>query len=257
MPFNFGGFSTLQGGSTIDNFTLSSNTTSTIKGGGGLDVLNLASHTLTGSFAGEAAGGSITGIGSATLTGLGAITGFNGTSANVTGNFTDIVSLTGTGTLTGLNTASVWDMSGTNTYTSTNALTFGGFAMLQAGSAADTLQGSSITDVTLNGSTANGYSGIVGGTTNFTGINTLTGTGTSSLTGENVNSTWALNASNTYDDHAGLTPALVFSGFNTLNGGSATDTLQGTQITNVTLTGSGANGYAGTFGSTTSLASIF
>ncbi|MBK7685200.1 MAG: hypothetical protein IPJ25_03525 [Rhodocyclaceae bacterium] len=96
---------------------------------------------MTGSFAGEAAGGSITGIGSAVLTAAGAATGFDGTSANVSAGFTDVGSLTGTGTLTGINAASAWAMNGTGgTYTSTNALTYSGFATLQGGSAVDTLR---------------------------------------------------------------------------------------------------------------------
>ncbi|MBK7685201.1 MAG: hypothetical protein IPJ25_03530 [Rhodocyclaceae bacterium] len=90
----FSGFATLQGGSAVDTFTLNGASTANIKGGGGVDVLALATHTLTGSFAGEAAGGSVTGIGSAALTAVGAVTGFDGTSANISAGFTDVGSLT-------------------------------------------------------------------------------------------------------------------------------------------------------------------
>src|SRR5204862_5914521 len=54
----FSGFGTLQGGSAVDTFTLGANATFNLKGGDGLDVFALGTRTLTGSIAGEAAGGS-------------------------------------------------------------------------------------------------------------------------------------------------------------------------------------------------------
>src|SRR5258706_545654 len=91
----------LQGGTGIDTFTLGGASTFDLKGGAGVDVFALATNTLTGSIDGEAAGGSITGIGSATLTALGGTTGFNGTSANVSTGFSNITDLQGSGTLQG------------------------------------------------------------------------------------------------------------------------------------------------------------
>ncbi|MBK7685198.1 MAG: filamentous hemagglutinin N-terminal domain-containing protein [Rhodocyclaceae bacterium] len=256
----FSGVATLQGGSAVDTFTLGAASTANIKGGDGIDVLALATNTLTGSFAGEAAGGSITGIDSAVLTAAGAATGFDGTSANVSAGFTDVGSLTGTGTLTGINAASAWAMNGTGgTYTSTNALTYSGFATLQGGSAVDTytlgaastanIKGGDGIDVlalatnTLTGSFAGEAAGgsitgigsavltAVGAETGFDGtsanvsagfadVGSLTGTGT--LTGINTASAWAMNGTGgTYTS----TNALTYSGFATLQGGSAVDTI--------------------------------
>src|SRR6185369_1543555 len=138
----FSGFQTLQGGGAIDTFTLAANATAVIKGGGGVDVLALGGNTLTGSYAGEAAGGTITGIGSAAITAP-ATTGVDGTSTNVSGNFTDVTSLTsssGTGTLTGSANASNWSLSGAGgTYVDTTGtapsgtVAFSGFQTLQGG----------------------------------------------------------------------------------------------------------------------------
>ena len=52
----------------------------------------------------------------------------------------------------------------------------------------------------------------------FTGIDVLIGSGTGTLTGEGVASTWNLNSTQTYYDS---TATLTFSGFGTLDGGSA------------------------------------
>src|SRR4030095_16057923 len=117
----FSGFATLQGGTAIDTFTLGGATTFNLAGGAGVDVFALATNTLTGTINGEANGGSITGIGSATLTAAGT-PGFNGTSANVSGGFSNITDLQGSGTLQGLDAVSSWAVTGTSgTYTSTNA----------------------------------------------------------------------------------------------------------------------------------------
>ncbi|MBK9624571.1 MAG: hypothetical protein IPO38_08425 [Rhodocyclaceae bacterium] len=199
----YSGFATLQGGSAVDTFTLGAASTANIKGGGGIDVLALATNTLTGSFAGEAAGGSITGIGSAVLTAAGVV-GFNGTSANVAAGFTDVGSLTGTGTLTGINTASAWSVTGAGgTYTSTNTLTYNGFATLQGGSAVDTF--------TLASGTS--FAGNIDG-----------GGGVDELKATDGSNTWVSNAAN-----AGtLNTNTVFSNIETLTGGSGSDSLVGT-----------------------------
>src|SRR5207237_659203 len=100
----------------------------------------------------------------------------------------------------------------------------------------DTLNGTAIVDVTLTGSTANGYSGssaaVTGG---FIGINSITGNGAGTLTGENVASTWTLAASKTYND--GGVATLTFSGFGTAQGGSAADTFNVTAATTLNLKG--------------------
>src|SRR5262245_25126788 len=104
--------------------------------------------------------------------------------------------------------------------------------------------------VTLASSDTNGFTSTSGGATGvggtFSGINSVTGAG-STLSGENSTSTWTIGGPSTYQDGAGNT--LNFSGFATLNGGTASDTLTG--ATNVALTGSNATtGFSGTFGGT-------
>ncbi len=147
----------------------------------------------------------------------------------------------------------------------------------------DTLDGSQIDVVTLTGSDADGFAGDeLGISMGFDGIDTLTGTGggTTTLTGRGVDSTWTLDGSPTYNDGS---QTLNFGGFATLQGGTMADTftvstasaftllggggadgftidaaltgsvdgmagmdtLDGSQIDVVTLTGSDADGFAG------------
>ena len=146
---------------------------------------------------------------------------------------------------------------------------------------ADILQGSAIDAVVLTGSDVDGFAGTEADITgNFDGIVTLTGNG-GTLTGRNVASTWALDGTPTYNDGANT---LNFSGFANLQGGTNTDAfsvtaasafnllggdgidtfsidatltgsidgeagadvLQGNLIDAVVLTGSDADGFAGT-----------
>src|SRR5258706_1892975 len=98
----------------------------------------MGGSTLTGSIDGEANGGSITGIGSATLTTQGATTGFNGTAASVTTGFSNITDLQGSGTLQGRDVASTWSVDTGSYSDGTRSLTFGSFATLQGGTGIDT-----------------------------------------------------------------------------------------------------------------------
>ena len=147
----------------------------------------------------------------------------------------------------------------------------------------DTLQGSLVDAVVLTSSSAEGFTGteadITGG---FSGIRVMTGNG-GTLTGSNTTNTWTLDGTPTFDDSLGFT-ILNFTGFANLQGGSNTDAfnvtaastfnllggngidtfdidatltgsidgetgvdiLQGTTIDAVVLTGSDADGFAGT-----------
>ena len=236
----------------------------TLMGSSGADTFNIASGgSLTGSLDGQGGADTLMGdeIGNVTLTGSDD-NGFAGTEDSISGGFDGIDTLTGTGgTLTGENAASTWMLDGDPTYrdgtTNTvsgmpNTLNFSGFATLRGGSAADTfeiaagisgittldgqggadrLMGDEIGDVTLTGSGDNGFAGtedsISGG---FDGIDTLTGTG-GTLTGEDAASTWMLDGDPTYRDGtnntvSGMPNTLNFSGFATLQGGSAADTFE-------------------------------
>lgn len=145
---------------------------------------------------------------------------------------------------------------------------------------ADILQGNLINNVVLTGSDADGFAGTEADiSTGFDGISVITGNG-GTLTGRNVASTWDLDGTPTYNDGN----VLNYTGFANLQGGTAADDfnitvasafnlrggagaddfdldatltgsldgeagadiLQGTLITNVVLTGSDADGYAGT-----------
>jgi hypothetical protein len=120
-----------------------------------------------------------------------------------------------------LTTVNVNGVNGTDTFTVNSV--FSGLSLnLFGGPDADTLNGSTIINVALSGSGANGYAGdvvpnpiCVNCNVHFTDINTLTGSGT--LTVENVTTgTWTLlgGTSGTYDDGTGQSPLpLNFSGF--------------------------------------------
>ena len=195
-------------------------------------------------------------------------------------NITEIKGSAGADTLTGVNGLSTWNLGATQTYVnSAQTLTFSGIEILQGGTAADTfnvtaptteilkggagadlfdvdarltgsidgeagadtLQGDVINVVVLTGSTANGLAGNEADVTaGFAGIDTLTGTGAvgSSLTGENAVSTWGLDGTPTYFDAA---QTLAFSGFATLQGGSAADTFNVTAPTTEILKGGNGN----------------
>ena len=194
--------------------------------------------------------------GGVTLTGSDA-NGFSGTNANV-GGFSGIDVLAGSSddTLTAENTTNTWTVGVTQTYSDgPHTLTFSGFLVLQGGSGADTFNVTGPTNdtlsggaggdtlnetvgATLRGSGATGFSGSTTDEVVFDGIDTLSGTGT--LTGENVASTWGLAATRTYSDGP---HTLTFSGFSSLQGGSAADALNLTG--GATLTGSDATGFSG------------
>src|SRR5258706_3062561 len=109
-----------------------------LKGGAGVDVFALGGNTLTGSIDGEANGGSITGIGSATLTTQGATTGFNGTAASVISEYRNVSDLGQCGELRGGHLGSTWSVDTGSYSDGTRSLTFGSFATLQGGTGIDT-----------------------------------------------------------------------------------------------------------------------
>ena len=149
----------------------------------------------------------------------------------------------------------------------------------------DTLTGSLVDFVTLTGADINGFSGLedsinAGASTGFTGIDNLIGNG-GSLTGQDAVSVWNLDGTPTYESGGFV---LDISGFTNLHGGSAqdtfnvtansmfnlfgglgndlfvidatltgtldgegdNDTLTGTKINEVVLTGSTPTGFTGT-----------
>jgi hypothetical protein len=238
-------------------------------GGTGPDTFDfLGAGVLTGSIDGGGGGDTInwsaTSPQSVGLTGVGA-GGFDGTDSSIGGGFTTIENLYGStgSTLTGLNASANWALnaSGIDTYTSTDTLTFSGFANLVGGSDADTftfgngafLSGSidggggganaldwsaysTPRNVILTGVSGGGFAGkeaSIGG--GFSNTQTLTGSAGSSLTGINAAATWSLGTTDTYTS----TNALTFSNFTQLTGGSVSDTFNIAGAQPVSLKGGG------------------
>src|SRR5207302_1934147 len=122
---------------------------------------DVAAVTLTGSIDGEAGTNTLQGAGitDVTLTGS-AANGYGGTTANVTGGFSNIRTLTGSGagTLTGENTTSTWSLGASKTYDDTagnGTLTFSGFGTAQGGTGADTFNVTAATTLNLKGGAGN------------------------------------------------------------------------------------------------------
>jgi acrosin len=139
----------ISGDAGDDDFNLAgaANVTGNIAGGADNDDLSMAgASTITGSFNGGAGTDSISFAGYTTarnvvLAALGSVDGFAGTELAVTGGFDNVNTIVGTtanvDSLTGLDAASVWTVSGANTYVSTNTLSFGDFETLTGGSSTD------------------------------------------------------------------------------------------------------------------------
>ncbi len=216
---NFTGFANLQGGTNTDTFTITAASTFNLLGGAGVDTFDVDA-TLTGSIDGEAGVDVLQGtaIDAVTLTGSDA-DGFAGTEADVTLGFDGIGTITGNGgTLTGRDVASNWLLDGTPTYNDgTNTLNFTGFANLQGGTNTDTFTITAASTFNLLGGA---------GDDDFDVFATLTG---NLLGGAGADD---------FDVDVKLT-GLV-------DGQAGADILQGSLITTVELTGSDADGYAGT-----------
>ncbi len=249
----FSGIDVLQGGSSNDTFTIDSTATLDIFGGDGNDTFNITaevSGTLDGGdgddtfvideelTAAEINGGDDTDgaadsdtlrgktIDGATLTGPGGTHGFTGLETSISGGFDNINVLIGTNlsnssTLTGEDTgAPTWTLSGaTSTYENgANSLSFNsGFGILQGGIEVDTFNVTSNTKALVAGGAGNDV---------FDVNATLTG----QLSGEDGDDQFVINATVTGD----------------IDGGADNDTLEGTQINGVTLTGTdGSDGFDG------------
>ena len=283
---NLQDFETLRGGTADDafNFADGASFAGAIDGGDGNNTLSFAGNTNSRIV---------------TLTGIDATDGFAGQIDSASSTFTNIDVLTGgngSDTLTGADLAATWEIDGSDRYLySTHALAFTGFELLQGGTLADSFDfsgsavfagsidgqaGSDVLDfsayaaarhIILSGAGAtDGMSGSEAAITGtFTNIDNLIGhTGNGDiLTGANQPATFSFGVDLRYT--LGSKFAL-FSGFETLQGGSANDTfafsgsgsftglLQGgggadqfdyaaysSQVT-LTLTGGNASGYSGT-----------
>ncbi|MGQ0570846.1 MAG: beta strand repeat-containing protein, partial [Armatimonadota bacterium] len=151
--------SSLSGGADNDNFIFDNTFTLTgsVDGGGGSDTLNLSAYTTNVAV---------------TLTGIGT-DGFNATTAGapnpVSGTVSNINVLnagSGTGdSLTGINAAATWTVSGADSYSSTNTLSFSGVETLTGGTNADTFNISGAQAHALNGGAGADSFVLLGGAT--------------------------------------------------------------------------------------------
>src|SRR5204862_222627 len=156
----FAGYRNLVGGNGKNTFAISGSPTANLFGGTGADTFQVAAEAvLTGTIDGGA--GSDTIDGSAyqsarrvTLTAVGAVDGFAGTEASLSGGFTNIDALVGGAghdTLAGLNAPATWQVGAADQYTSGNTLGFRSFENLVGGSGADTFAISGSPTANLSG----------------------------------------------------------------------------------------------------------
>ncbi|MEK7415131.1 MAG: calcium-binding protein, partial [Planctomycetota bacterium] len=207
------------GGSGDDTFTFLDGAALTgyVDGLGGNNTLNLAAYTTARIV---------------TLTGLGNIAGFNGTTNMLGAGFQNISTIISSGaaddTLNGLNAVSIWTLNGANsTYNSTRTFNFNAFEILNGGNNADTFNLVGVESGTLNGN--NGDDTIAfaeGATLNGTfdggaGNDTLRFVGNTSGRGITLSSVGATDGFN------GATAGGTFANVNTLVGGNGSDTLTG------------------------------
>ncbi len=180
---------------------------------------------------------------SVTLTGAGTLDGFAGTEA-AAGSFDNINVLVGSGSedsLIGLASGGVFNVSGlqAGSYVSAGrTLAFSAVDLLSGLAGSDTLAFSVPANVTLTGANADGFSGTDPNLA-FTGMDLLQGnTASDSLTGMNSTATFGVGGSEYYQV-GGF--SLALSGFETLIGGSLSDTFKVTGPHTGTLDG-GAGG---------------
>jgi autotransporter-associated beta strand protein len=154
VTLSIAGFDVLQGGLDVDTFNVTAASDFDLLGGAGFDVFNI-NATLTGLIDGQGGLDTLQGsrINLVVLTGSDG-DGFDGTEADITGNFDGIDTINGTltGTLTGENVASTWLLDGTPTYDDgANTLNFTGFQFLQGGIDVDTFELTADSAYVLNG----------------------------------------------------------------------------------------------------------
>ncbi|MCX7418382.1 MAG: hypothetical protein NT013_02450 [Planctomycetia bacterium] len=235
----FFGADTLQGGTGADRFNVNVATSGNLLGGAGSDVFNL-NAALTGRVDGQGTDnyvstdvlqGSV--IDAVVLTNSDGF-GFDGTETSISGNFTDIETITGNGgTLTGQNIDiameaidSVWLLDGSPTYTAGNVyfLNFSGFANLQGGTAVDDFRVTAPSTFNVNGGNGDDF---------FTINSTLTGSVTGGLGNDEVRGTQIDAAVLTFSDASGFdgTEANITAGFNDI------ETLTGNGNSGTSLTG--------------------
>ncbi|MDA1251388.1 MAG: hypothetical protein O2820_19430 [Planctomycetota bacterium] len=256
----FSGFENLQGGTRTDTFNITNDPTANLLGGSDDDKFVFSDGaTLTGTINGES--GSDVVDYSAFLSSVTASVGdftsieeiIGGSAVDViaggSGNDTFIVTDADQGTVNGIAFSSFESLDGRDGNDSFTMQTSGTLTgQIEGGNGSDSLMIAkpipvivSITGpgaATVNAS-ANGVAGtetsIAGG---FNNINSITSAGNDTLNGANAVATWALGATNTYTV---ASQSATFSGFRTLNGGSAADTFNVSSSVMFAVNGNGGD----------------
>jgi len=231
----------LNGGSSVDTFTISANHTGNLNGGGGVDVFNLSgSAVITGTLNGGSSAtlsfAAYATARNATLTGLGSIDGFAGTDASISGGFDNITSLAGTAasdSLTGINADAAWGIDGSNQYTSTNTLDFSSMESLVGGAANDVfiLANAATVAGSVNGQGGNDTLSYAAYTTAVF-VNLVNGSGTGIMGGASGNllgieTVIGGTANDTFTGAAGAENFSGGPGNDILGGGGGDDTFAG------------------------------
>jgi acrosin len=195
-----------------------------VAGGLGQDTLDFSAYATTRNI---------------TLTALGTLDGFKGTSAIIGGTFDNIDALVATpltgDTLTGTNLAAAWDLDGSNTYSAGGRnLAFADFENLIGGTASDTFNVTGAQTLNLSGGTGNDSFAFAAGASldgfanGGSGVDLLDYSSYITPVSVNLAGTTAMNISG------------LVSGIENINGGSANDTLTGDANANV-LNGNGGD----------------
>jgi len=189
-----------------------------INGNGGSDTLDFSAY-LSGQ--------------SVTLTGLGSLTGFNGSTSLLGGGFTNISYLVASAaagdSLIGLNAVNTWALTGgTNgTYTSTRSLGFSGFETLNGGSLVDTFNLMGAVSLDLNGNAGSDTLAFGEGATLTGTFNGEAGSDTLTFAGNSTGRLITLTSLGAVDGFNGSAAGGSFQNVNILVGGNGDDNLTG------------------------------
>lgn len=231
-----------------------------ISGGDGNDSVVFSNGmSLTGAITGGAGTDTITAsafISAIAVTlGVHDANGFSGTApALASGGFTTVDSIrggSGIDSLTGPDNNSTWEIDGTNRYidaTTSQALAFGNFELLNGGSANDAFQVSGAQAVTLTGNNGNDSLTFAANGSVLSGpFDGGAGTDTLSFSGYSTSRVVTLTG-NAAQGYSGTTAAISgsgngFSGIDSLVGGTASDTLNGLNVSSLWTVNGAGNSY--------------
>ncbi|MGD8574588.1 MAG: hypothetical protein PVJ40_06520, partial [Gammaproteobacteria bacterium] len=241
-----GGFDNVDlftGSGLADTFNINASGTADLNGGAGSDLFAFGSGTvlngaIDGGTGSDTLDWSTYGSGrTILLTALGSTDGFAGQDASIGSGFDNIEGITGSSgsgdSLSGLNAVSTWTLAASATYSSSRTLDFAGIESLNGGNAADRFNVNSASSENLNGGGGSDRFVFADGTATSGTVDGGTGTDTLDY------SAWTTAVS----VDLGSGSASATGGINNIEGmlgGSASDTLTGSNSANVWIV-SGTN----------------